>query len=183
MDYKTVKAVRQTFVALIFIMLNLNIELKIGIVNFIPSFIGYYLVSMIAGDLFEGEKGKLVRIISLVCCGISAVDWIMAFLRVEMGYWGLALGLADLAVNLVLMYMIFHRLSVLAEDNDLPDTAITIRTIMAAYIITYLGSYLTTILFGNGFIIALLGLLMYGIIFYALFTVFRLAGKLGGMIE
>ena len=37
MKYETVKAVRQTFVALIFIMLNLNIEIGERIVNFIPS--------------------------------------------------------------------------------------------------------------------------------------------------
>jgi len=111
------------------------------------------------------------------------VDFILALMRAEVGYWGLALGIADLVCNLVLMYMLFHHLSVLAEDNDLPDTAITIRSIMAAYIITYIGNYLTMIMFGNGFIMALLGILMYAIILYALLTVFKLAGKLEEKIK
>ncbi len=183
MNYKTVKAVRQIFIALIFIMININIELKIGIVNFVPSFIGYYLVSLAALDLFDDGNGQFVRILSLVCCGISLVDFILALMRAEVGYWGLALGIADLVCNLVLMYMLFHHLSVLAEDNDLPDTAITIRSIMAAYIITYIGNYLTMIMFGNGFIMALLGILMYAIILYALLTVFKLAGKLEEKIK
>ena len=183
MNYKTVKAVRQLFIALIFIMININIELKIGIVNFVPSFIGYYLASLAAVDLFDDGKGQFVKILSLICCVISLVDFILALMRAEVGYWGLALGIADLAFNLILMYMLFHRMSVLAEDEDLPDTAITIRSIMAAYIITYIGNYLTMILFGNGFIIALLGILMYAIILYALLTVFKLAGKLEEKIK
>ena len=82
-----------------------------------------------------------------------------------------------------MMYLIFAHLADMAEENDLPDTAITFRTIMAGYILTYAANYLTAILFGNGFVMVILTMLMYGIIFYSLFRIFRFAGKLEGMVK
>ena len=183
MKYETVKAVRQTFVALIFIMLNLNIEIKDRIVNFIPSFIGYYLLAMAARHLFDDKKGDIVRILSFICCGISAATWILNFFNIQNVIVNNILGGLDLILNLVMMYLIFAHLADMAQENDLPDTAITFRTIMAGYILTYVANYLTAILFGNGFVMLILTLLMYGIIFYSLIRIFRFASRLEGMVK
>lgn len=183
MKYETVKAVRQTFVALIFIMLNLNIEIGNRIVNFIPSFIGYFLLTQAAMDLFEDKKGEVVKIISLICLVASAVQWILNFFNIQINTVNYILSSLDLVLNLIMMYLIFAHLADMAEENDLPDTAITFRTIMAGYILTYAANYLTAILFGNGFVMVILTMLMYGIIFYSLFRIFRFAGKLEGMVK
>ena len=175
MEYDIVKAVRQIAIALIFIMINLNVEFTAMRVNFVPSFIGFYLVYMVAHVLFEGPKLSFMKNVCLACFFFSLMDWIFGLMNAQLGYVGFGIRIAEFICNVIFMVLLFNRLYHLAAEAELDEYADTFRSIMIIYIIVYVGFYLTSMLLGSRFIVAALGILIYAMIAYTLVTVFRFA--------
>ena len=175
MEYDIVKSVRQIAVGLIFIMLNLNVEFATMTVNFVPSFIGFYLVYLTAHVLFEDIQLKSMKLVCMICFFFSLIDFIFGLMKAQLGYVAFGLRVAEFICNVVFMFMLFNRLHKLAVENELDEFADTFRIVVFAYVIVYVGFYRSNVMLGNWFIIAALGIIIYAMIAYILIEVFRFA--------
>lgn len=175
MEYDIVKSVRQIAVGLIFIMINFNVEFKTMTVNFVPSFIGFYLVYLIAHVLYEGQQLKAMKLVCMICFFFSLMDFTFGLMNAQLGYVAFGLRVAEFICNVVFMFMLFNRLHKLAVENELDEFADTFRTIVFAYVVVYIGFYRSNVMLSNWFIVAGLGIIIYAMIAYILIEVFRFA--------
>lgn len=175
MEYNVVKAVRQIAVGLIFIMINFNVEFATMTVNFVPSFIGFYLVYLVAHVLYEGQQLKFMRFICMACFFFSLMDFTFGLMNAQLGWAAFVLRIIEFILDVVFMFTLFNRLHKMALEAELDEFADTFRAIVIIYVIVYVGFYRTSVMMGARFIIAALGIIIYAMIAYTLIEVFRFA--------
>ena len=181
MNDKIIKAVKTLAVGLIFVMVNLELEYKTIHFNIIPQFPGYFLIYLASKDFFEGEKAKRYGVLAMVCFFVSLLSFTAGLMGFKLGVVGIVIDMIHLLGSMLLMFVVFHRLSEIAIEAE-NEKAVFFRVIMVGYIATYIAQYLTGILFQSQVIYEFLGMILLILIIFALVMVFRFARELERMV-